>query len=175
MSKKTRHSIHVDVEIDKLTNSIELVATGDVFNTIVMRADHKDKRLIKRKEWQFDWHVEILKERREVYRLMTENNPHIIQGLVSFEDKGDHIYMHLIESAAFNRGRGKTFLGVPGNLIAYGCKLSFERGYDGFVAFTAKTALVAHYQDSLGAIVIRGTLMHLDSAAARTLVQRYKL
>lgn len=29
----------VDVEIDKLTNSIELVATGDVFNTIVMRAD----------------------------------------------------------------------------------------------------------------------------------------
>lgn len=167
--------MHVAVEIDKLTNSIELVATGDVFNTIVMRASPNDKRLIRRREWQFDWHGELLKDRREVYRLTTENNPHIIQGLVSLEDKGDHMYMHLIESAAFNRGRSKTFLGVPGNLIAYGCKLSFDRGYDGFVAFTAKTALVQHYRDSLGAIVIRGTLMHLDSAAARTLVQRYKL
>lgn len=175
MRKESIHSANVDVEIDKLTNSIELVATGDVFNTIVMRADPTDKRLINRKEWQFDWHAEILKEKREVYRLMTENNPAIIQGLVSFEDKGDHIYMHLIESAAFNRGRGKTFLGVPGNLIAYGCKLAFNNGYDGFLAFTAKTALVQHYRDSLGAIVIRGTLMHLDSIAARILVQRYKL
>ena len=175
MSKKSSRSMHVAVEIDKLTNSIELVATGDVFNTIVMRAAPYDKRLIRRREWQFDWHGELLKDRREVYRLTTENNPHIIQRLVSLEDKGDHMYMHLIESAAFNRGRNKTFLGVPGNLIAYGCKLSFDRGHDGFVAFTAKTALVQHYRDSLGAIVIRGTLMHLDSAAARTLVQRYKL
>ena len=166
---------HIDVEIDKLTNSVELVATGDVFNTIVMRATVADKHLIRQKDWLFNWHKEIGRANREVYRLMIENNPDIIQGLVCVEDKGDHIYMHLIESAAFNRGSSKTFLGVPGNLIAYGCRLSFDRGYEGFIAFTAKTALVEHYKKELGAIVIRGTLMHLNSTAARNLVERYKL
>jgi len=165
----------IGVVIDKLTNSIELVATGDVFNTIITRATTADKRLIKRKEWLFDWHREIANTKREVYRLMTENNADIIQGLICLEDKGDHLYMHLIESAAFNRGRRKTFLGVPGNLIAYACKLAFDRGHDGFVAFTAKTALVEDYRKELGATVIHGTLMHLDSLAARNLVQRYKL
>jgi hypothetical protein len=172
---KIKRTRLIDIEIDKLTNSVELVATGDVFNTIVTRATAADKRLIKRKDWLFDWHKEIGKGNREVYRLMIENNPDIIQGLVCLEDKGDHVYMHLIESAAFNRGSSKTFLGVPGNLIAYGCRLSFDRGYEGFIAFTAKTALVEHYKRELGAIVIRGTLMHLDSAAARNLVERYKL
>jgi len=112
---------------------------------------------------------------REVYRLMVENNPDITQGLVCFEDKGDHLYMHLIESAAFDRGGSKTYLGVPGNLVAHGCRLPFDRSYDGFLAFTAKTALVEHYRKELGATVIRGTLMHLNSTAARKLVDRYKL
>jgi len=172
---KTKHTRRIDIEIDKLTNSIELVATGDVFNTIIFKASLTDKQLIRQSDWLFDWHQEIGKKNREVYRLMTEYNPDIIQGLVSIEDKGDHIYMHLIESAAFNRGSNKTFLGVPGNLIAYNCKLSFDRGYDGFVAFTAKTALVEHYKKALGAIVIHGTLMHLDNPAARNLLDRYKL
>ena len=173
--RKSRPVTGIDIEIDKLTNSIELVATGDVFNTIVTRATVADKRLIKRKEWQFDWHRESANVDREVYRLMVENNPDIIQGLVCFEDKGDHLYMHLIESAAFDRGGSKTYLGVPGNLVAHGCRLSFDRGYDGFLAFTAKTALVEHYRKELGATVIRGTLMHLNSTAARKLVDRYKL
>lgn len=174
MARK-KHPSHIEIEIDKLTNSIELVATGDVFNTIIQKASPADRHLIKRSDWLFDWHREIANNKREVYRLMIEHNPDIIQGLVSFQDKGDHVYMHLIESATFNRGSNKTFLGVPGNLIAYGCKLSFDRGYDGFVAFTAKTALVEHYVKMLGAHVIHGTLMHLDSAAARILVEQYKL
>lgn len=36
--------------------------------------------------------------------------------------------------------------GVMGNLVAYACKLSLPRGYNGFVSFTAKTKLIEHYQ-----------------------------
>jgi hypothetical protein len=47
--------------------------------------------------------------------------------------------MPLIESAPFNIGKGKKYLGAPCNLVAYGCKLSKEYGFDGVVAFDAKT------------------------------------
>jgi hypothetical protein len=42
---------------------------------------------------------------KEVYKLSTFNNPSIIQGLISIEEKEDHIFMHLVESAGFNKGK----------------------------------------------------------------------
>ena len=57
--------------------------------------------------------------------------------------------MHLIESAKFNKGKGKMYLGVPGNLVAFACKVSVDKGYEGFVAFDAKSALIKHYEQSL--------------------------
>jgi len=53
--------------------------------------------------------------------------------------------MHLIESNLFNRGVKKVYFGVPGNLVAFACKLSFDKGYDGYVSFESKTKLITHY------------------------------
>jgi hypothetical protein len=50
--------------------------------------------------------------------------------------------MHLIESAKFNKGKNKVYVGVPGNLVAYGCKVSVDKGHEGFLAFDAKTTLI---------------------------------
>ena len=82
---------------------------------------------------------------RDVYKLTIVGNPHIIQGLVSITEREDHVYMHLIESAPFNLGKSKMYLGVPGNLIAFVCRLSFHRGFDGYVSFASKTQLIEHY------------------------------
>jgi hypothetical protein len=68
----------------------------------------------------------------------------VIQGLLSVEDKNDHIFMHLIESAKFNIGKTKTYFGVPGNLVAFACKVSMDKGYQGFLAFDTKSALIKH-------------------------------
>lgn len=57
--------------------------------------------------------------------------------------------MHLIESASFNIGKYKTYFGVPGNLVAFACKLSFQRGGEGYVSFIAKTELIDQYIESL--------------------------
>ena len=59
------------------------------------------------------------------------NNQNIIQGLVSLEIKPDHIYMHLLESAPFNIGKNKLYEGAAGNLVAYACKVSFQKGFEG--------------------------------------------
>jgi hypothetical protein len=159
--------------IDKLTNSIENTSTGEVFDTEVVRLMTKDVAQIKKVDWQFDWVREIKDNSKEIYKLTTQNNPMIIQGLISIEDKHDHIFMHLIESAKFNKNKGKVYLGVPGNLVAYACKVSVGKGYQGFLAFDAKTALIKHYQESLFATHFRGVRMFIEPSAALRLISQY--
>ncbi len=56
----------------------------------------------------------------------------------------------------------------------WGWQLAFELGFNGFVAFEAKTELISHYEQSLGASRIRDTQrMYLDEEAANNLVLKY--
>jgi len=163
----------LDFVIDKLTNSIENSSTGEVFDTSVVRLTEKNLSLINHSDWQFDWRAEIRDKSKAVYKLSTLNNPKIIQGLLSIEDKHDHIFMHLIESSKFNKGKGKIYLGVPGNLVAYACKVSVDKGYQGFLAFDAKTILIKHYQETLHATHFRGLRMFIETKAAMRLISQY--
>jgi len=133
----------------------------------------KDKRQIKKTEWVFDWNKQIDAVNRQTCKLVIKDNPNIIQGLISFTDEGDHIYMHLIESAKFNKGKSKLYAGVPGNLVAFVCNVAFDRGYESYVAFDAKTVLIRHYIDTLNATHFRGTKMLIETSAATKLVNRY--
>lgn len=170
---KTTKNTPLDFEIDKLTNSIENIATGEVFDTIVVRLTSKDMKLIRKSEWQFDWSKELKDKTKEIYKLTTVNNPKIIQGLLSIEDKQDHIFIHLIESSKFNKGKNKIYLGVPGNLVAYACKVSVDTGYQGFLAFDAKSALIKHNQETLHATHFRGLRMFIETNAALRLISQY--
>jgi hypothetical protein len=114
-----RHQLHL--EIGRLTHSIENATTADRFKTEVLQLTPKDLRKLKKLDWLFDWKKEVKDNEKSVYKLVICNNPDIIQGLISIQDKGDHIFMHLIESSSFNRGKRKVYLGVPGNLVAFAC------------------------------------------------------
>jgi len=110
---------------------------------------------------------------KEVYKLTIVNNPSIIQGLLSVTIESDYVYMNLLESAPFNIGKNKLYEGVSGNLVAYACKLSFQKGFDGFVAFTAKTKLIEHYEKTLGAYHFKNQRMILETNASKILVEKY--
>ena len=170
---ETAKNTPLDFEIDKLTNSIENITTGEVFDTEIVRLTEKALKQIKKNDWQFDWSKEIKDKTKEVYKLTTVNNSTIIQGLLSIEDKKDHIFMHLIESSKFNKGKDKVYLGIPGNLVAFACKVSVDRGYQGFLAFDAKTALIKHYQETLYATHFRGLRMFIETNAALRLISQY--
>jgi hypothetical protein len=164
----------LDFEVDKLTNSIENVVTKDSFPTDITLITSADlKTVTKKTGWQFDWKFEIKQPERDVYKLTIVNNQSVIQGLISLEVKSDHVYMHLVESAPFNKGKTKIYAGVPGNLVAFACKLSFQRGHEGNVSFISKTQLVQHYIDTLGAIHFGGRIMIIDSNAALKLINKY--
>ncbi len=171
---KKENKIHLDFIIDKLTNSIQNTVSGDSFQTEVSTFTHKDlKQSTKKNGWQFNWKQELSNNSREVYKLTIVNNIDIIQGLISFTIKSDHIYLDLIESAPFNLGRNKIYEGVAGNLVAFACKVSFQRGFDGFISFTAKTKLIGHYEKTLGAFHLGKQLMILETKASSILVEKY--
>jgi len=166
--------IGLDFEIDKLTNSIENVITGDRFPTDITLISNADLKLISKKNgWLFDWKIEFKQPEKDVYKLTIVNNQSVIQGLISVEIKSDHVYLHLVESSPFNKGKTKVYAGVPGNLVAFACKLSVQRGYDGNVAFFSKTQLVQHYVETLGAIHFGGRIMIIDKNAALKLINKY--
>ncbi len=163
----------MNVRIDKLTRSIQLRISGDRFDTMIQRLWPADSNLLLGGAWQFDWERELRQKNREVYTLTTLLNPTIIQGLMSLEERDGHIFVHLIENAEFNKGRQKLFEGVAGNLFAFACKLSFEKGFEGYVIFESKTKLIPHYAESLGAKLIWGIRMLIDTPAALILVRQY--
>ena len=170
MPKRKSHST-LDVEIDKLTNSIEESATGKSVATHVGRVLPEDRLIAPGLAFR-------LAEGNSSFRprgvcLVGCASLRRAAGLIDIEDKGDHIHMHLLESARFNQGKGKLFLGVPSNLVTHACRISFARGHGGVVAFVAKTKLRQHYIDSLGAEVLRGDRLVISSARATELVERY--
>ena len=161
----------IDIEIDKLTNSIEERLTGKTFDTLVKRARRTDIKGIGA-NWNFDWLGELASW--EVYSLTVPDLGRDIQGLMSLERREDHVYVNLLESHPQNVGRGKVFEGVAGNLMAFACKLSLELGHAGCVAFEAKTELIEHYREKFGAQRIgRSQMMFIDDEPAAVLIQQY--
>ena len=164
---------HLTIHIDRLTNSLRNAVTGDVFDTELHRITAKDKPLLKN-HWLFDWLKELKNTETEVWKLVIVHNPTVIQGLLSMSNRDDHIFVNLVENAYFNIGKTKVYEGVGGNLFAFACKRSFDSGYDGVVSFIAKSTLVRHYEQALGAERLGSSLrMVIDTPQARSLCERY--
>lgn len=163
--------------IDQITNSIEGRTSHQSFETDIIPVTHDEiKGVLKKDGWFFNWKKEFRENSGHgVYKLVIRGD-NIIQGLISIEPIVDQLYieMHLIETAPHNYGSTKQYLGVVANMVAYACKLSFDLGYDGFVAFTAKSDLVDHYIESLGAEVIYSNdRMAITTDSAKNLVNSY--
>jgi hypothetical protein len=171
---KRKSQILLDFKIDKLTNSIRNTISGDSFQTEILRLTTKDlKQATNKNGWNFDWKSELADNAKEVYKLTIVNNPDIIQGILGLSVELGYILINLLESAPFNIGKKKLYEGVAGNLVAYACKISFQYGFEGYVAFTAKTALIKHYEKTLGANHLGGQRMIISNKAANLLVQKY--
>ena len=74
MTRKTR----VEIEIDRLTNSIVNVISGDIFDTEFHRVTKKE---IKKKDWLFNWNYELADTEAEVYKMTIKDNVSVVQGL----------------------------------------------------------------------------------------------
>jgi hypothetical protein len=160
----------VGIKIDRLTESLKDRKTGENVATDFRSATARD--IATMQGWSFDWRREL--KSNKVYKLILKNSPREIQGLISLRDFGDHIWVNLAEAAPQNLGKAKRYIGVGGNLFAIAVKISFDKGYKGFIAFEAKTELITHYRKTLGAVQIgHSPRMIIESKAARKLYKKY--
>jgi len=164
----------LDFEIDKLTHSLEDTSTGGILLTEVLPLDKSDLKVISKKfGWRFNWKTEFTTVENQVFKLVLQKEPKTIQGIVSLKKDVDHIFMNLIETAPHNYGKSKRYYGVMGNLVAFACKLSFISGFEGCIAFIAKTKLIPHYKKELGAELLWGQRMSIATDSAINLIEKY--
>ena len=160
----------IDIEIDKVTPCLEEVKTAMIVTTKYSKININEAfaRQLKTEKWKFDWD----RTKGEVYQLTLDSN-RLIQGLISLEDGGSHIYVELVESAPKNIGKNKIYNGVGGHLFAIAAERSFELGYEGYITFKPKTALIKHYRDKLGAVMMPNGEMCLYGLVSAELIRRY--
>jgi hypothetical protein len=165
---------HLNLIVDNLTNSIRQVDNGESHETQISLVTVMDiSSATKKNKWHFPWVTEFRKTDRVLYKLTKTDQPEILQGLISLSDMSDHVYVHLAESAPLNFGAQKLHEGVGGNLFAYACKRSWDNGNDGITAFQAKTRLINHYQQVLGAVHIGSGNMIIYPESALILIKQY--
>ncbi|MEL6639154.1 MAG: hypothetical protein AAFR05_20535 [Bacteroidota bacterium] len=132
---------------------------------------------LKKDGWQFNWRQLYKIEGAEIYKLSTNENPKIIEGVLMITIfNGEMVFMNNVEIAPHNYGSKGIYKEVAGCLIAYACLESFERGkkgYTGFLSFDSKTQLIKLYQDKYGAKIAMGNKMYFDPLAGKALLKKY--
>ena len=166
--------IAVNVEVDILSKSVIDAITGNIYATESLRVDEIFIAEIHKKNgWKFNWKKECKNPRREIFRLHLREDASMLLGLISLEIKDDHVHVHLAESSPQNIGKEKQYLGIGGNLFAFACKISYENGFDGVIAFYAKTKLIKHYSVTLGAVLLSNQRMIIPEKNAYFLFSKY--
>lgn len=164
----------VEIEIDALTESVVEVSTGKTFKTEVTEVTKEFLNSINKKNgWKFNWKIEARLNNRNIFKLTLHSKISVLLGLICIETKEDHVHIHLVENSPENVGRAKVYQGIGGNLFAFACKESYEKGFDGVVSFYAKTQLIEHYSVTLGAMLFSNNKMVIPEKNAYLLVCKY--
>ena len=162
----------VDIEIDGLTDCLEVRSTGETVETEfgIFKMTSAVQRKLKREKWRFDW---TKAEGENLYALRVKGDD-TIQGLISFSHEQGYTTVFLAESNPSNVGRNGKYIGTGAHLFAIACYESKKHGNDGFVTLTAKTKLVDHYAKTLGAYSIGPKEnMVIDESTAQKLIDKY--
>lgn len=151
-------------------NLVDLKTGEKISGEIRVLTKSEVESLKSHKQFSFDWSLE---KENAVYQINRKGEKEIL-GLISLIDYPSELRIHinLIESAKSQRGKIKTIKNIPGCLIAMSCKLSFSKGYDGFVSLVPKTKLVNYYHQTYGFIGV-GTQMAVFEQTAQLIIEKY--
>lgn len=169
--------MEIEILIDSLTDCLICTETGEECNTeyrlVTKRIAKQEAMQLKEEGWKFDWSIPH-KNGYEVYELLLEGDE-TVQGRIALKHIWNQYYTHvdIVEAAPFNIGKTGKYKGVGAHLFAIACKLSWDAGNEGYVQFTAKTDLIAHYQKTLHANMIDWHTLYIDSYGAIELINKY--
>ena len=140
----------VKIDIDLLTQCLIRKKDDKIVKTEIKEIIVQDYNL---KDWEFNW-IEESKKGNKILGLFAENDRRL-QGIIEYYENKERKLLEviLVEIAPFNNYhnpknylKSKEYLRVGGHLFAEVARISFEKGYDGYVSFLAKTNLIEHYK-----------------------------
>jgi len=121
-------------------------------------------------EFHFDWKAE---RKNDTYNIHLKNEEDIL-GAMSLKDNPEELRIHLnlIEVGSSNVGQSKSIEHIAGCLIAFACRIAFEKGYDGFLSLQPKTNLIQLYQNKYG-FKPYGRLLAVEFSSSKLLIDKY--
>ena len=145
--------------------------TGKLVEAVIELVEEEDWKIIEKdKRFGFKW----IKEKKQIVhkiRLAVEKR---ILGLLSIEDipKELRIHIRLIEVNSDDVGKQKDYENIAGCLIAFTCKQSFKKNYDGFVSLYSKTELKRLYREKYGFEEL-GMNLYTELSNSEDLIKKY--
>ena len=167
----------ISIIIDEQTPCLRRTSDGAIIKTSFVQLSPKKGDF---SDWLFDWSKEEMNG-FSVLGLKADGDDRI-QGLIAYKPdwRSEAIKISLVESAPFNnsynnKSKAKEYIGVGPHLFAEAVKKSYELGFDGYVYFVAKTALIEHYEKTLCAKLIneKHRIMVIEERSAKELYERY--
>ncbi|MHA4811486.1 hypothetical protein ACX0G9_25525 [Flavitalea flava] len=132
---------------------LEDTLSGEKFEAIIESMTSKDFIAIKKDKARFNsfnWNVY---KNKGLYKLGLATDETILGLMCLVDHPGEGINaveIELLEVGADNRRGKKKLANIAGCLIAFACRESFKRGYEGWVFLIPKTFLLEHYPTKYG-------------------------
>lgn len=145
--------------------------TGQRQTIEIVAVDPEDYKKFTKSIFWFDWKEEIV---FDVYKLQTVNSNEIL-ALISLETfvQESRIEIRLLAASRENRGQGKKYERLIGNLIAFACKEAIKMfGHLACVSLIPKTILTDYYKNEYG-MLEAGRSLFLDGKDLLEIIKRF--
>ena len=122
------------------------VSTGNIFPIDVLPVENTDYKVLTKSRFFFDWKEERV---HEVYKLVVKGETDIL-GLISVERIPEEwrVHIRLLTVSKENKGSGKKFDKIAGNLITHAAKIAVaEFGEFACISLKPKSQIAQHYID----------------------------
>lgn len=162
---------------------LEELESGEKFKAVIEPVTSNDFKAIRKDKGRFNSFNWSKYKDFEVYKLKLATDEAILGLMCLVDHPGEGINaieIELLEVASDNRRGQKKLTNIAGCLIAYACRESFKRGYEGWVFLTPKSYLVKHYSAKYGFIYVPiksssrpEGFMELNTSSSLRLIKKY--
>ncbi len=146
-------------------------ATGKEFSVEVLPVESDDFKMLRKDRYFFDWKSE---RNHEVYKLQIIDSGDVL-GIVSVEriPKEWRIHIRLLTVSRENKGNGKKFDKIAGNLITHIAKLAIlQFGELACVSLKPKRQIAPHYIDKYK-MSVTGVTLSIEIPEILDLIKLY--
>jgi len=145
--------------------------TGESHQVEIEPVESGEYKSLTKRRYFFDWKDE---KNQEVYKLRIVGTSDIL-GLVSFEliPEEWRIHIRLLTVSKENKGRGKKYENITGNLITFVSKIAIREYAElACVSLKPKGVIAQHYIDKFG-MNITGTTLSVELLEILNLINTY--